>query len=371
MSAFPLEIRDVNPEVNKKLLKHFTGERTGFLQVGPDKWFMPSKFRHEADKYYNMAIRPDDTWVVAFPRSGTTMVQEILWLLSNNLDYESAYRVPQMQRFPFLEFSTFIHEQAKVEFMSQNAMDPKKQAILGMVALPGYEVLGYVPSPRFIKTHLPFSLLPSNLLESGAKVVYIARNPKDVAVSCYHFKRLVQAFGYTGNFASYWDYFEKNQPRSAHSPVSVNGGDTTQPAHIPLSVNPSLSCDLNCFRIRVVVPWAPYWAHINEGWKRRHQPNVLFLFYEDINKDLPGTVRKVAQFLNKSLSEEQVAQMSQHLNIENFRRNPAVNMDFLKEVGLLNSGEQSFIRKGVYRGQRRITAQTQKSRAWGLSIVGA
>nr|CAD7575416.1 unnamed protein product [Timema californicum] len=93
------------------------------------------------------------------------------------------------------------------------------------------------------------------------------------------------------------------------------------------------------------VPWAPYWAHINEGWKRRHQPNVLFLFYEDINKDLPSTVRKVAQFLNKSLSEEQVAQMSKHLNIENFRRNPAVNMDFLKEVGLLNSGEQSFIRK--------------------------
>nr|CAD7263521.1 unnamed protein product [Timema shepardi] len=137
------------------------------------------------------------------------------------------------------------------------------------------------------------------------KVVYIARNPKDVAVSCYHFKRLVQAFGYTGDFASYWDYFEKNQ-----------------------------------------LPWAPYWAHINEGWKRRHQPNVLFLFYEDINKDLPGTVRKVAQFLNKSLSEEQVAQMSKHLNIENFRRNPAVNMDFLKEVGLLNSGEQSFIRKG-------------------------
>nr|CAD7428745.1 unnamed protein product [Timema monikensis] len=69
-----------------------------------------------------------------------------------------------------IQFSTFIHEQAKVEFMSQNAMDPKKQAILGMVALPGYEVLGYVPSPRFIKTHLPFSLLPPNLLESGAKV---------------------------------------------------------------------------------------------------------------------------------------------------------------------------------------------------------
>ena len=32
--------------------------------------------------------------------------------------------------------------------------------------------------PRFIKTHLPLSLLPDDLLEK-AKVIYVARNPKD------------------------------------------------------------------------------------------------------------------------------------------------------------------------------------------------
>ena len=31
---------------------------------------------------------------------------------------------------------------------------------------------------RFIKTHLPLSLLPDDLLEK-AKVIYVARNPKD------------------------------------------------------------------------------------------------------------------------------------------------------------------------------------------------
>jgi hypothetical protein len=31
-------------------------------------------------------------------------------------------------------------------------------------------------------------------------------------------------------------------------------------------------------------PWAPYWSHVIEGWEYRHHPNVLFLFYEEMNK---------------------------------------------------------------------------------------
>lgn len=31
-------------------------------------------------------------------------------------------------------------------------------------------------------------------------------------------------------------------------------------------------------------PWMPYWSHVNEGWKLKDHPNVLFLFYEEMNK---------------------------------------------------------------------------------------
>lgn len=90
----------------------------------------------------------------------------------------------------------------------------------------------------------------------------------------------------------------------------------------------------------------PYWAHIKEGWSHRHDSNVLFMFYENMSRDLPGTIRKVATFLGKKMNEEDVAKLTEYLKIENFRTNVAVNCCELKDVGVLKHGEQDFVRKG-------------------------
>ena len=42
-------------------------------------------------------------------------------------------------------------------------------------------------SPVILHTHLPFRLIPNQVLEKGIKIVYILRNPKDVVVSLYYF----------------------------------------------------------------------------------------------------------------------------------------------------------------------------------------
>ena len=47
------------------------------------------------------------------------------------------------------------------------------------------EFTAKLPSPRVIKSHLPFEFLPPKLLDT-CKVIYVGRNPKDTCVSYYH-----------------------------------------------------------------------------------------------------------------------------------------------------------------------------------------
>ena len=52
-----------------------------------------------------------------------------------------------------------------------------------------YQVVKLLPSPRFFKSHLPDHLIPPDVFTKRAKIVYVARNPKDLAVSYYYFCR--------------------------------------------------------------------------------------------------------------------------------------------------------------------------------------
>lgn len=119
MLEFPFEINDVPSQINLNLLDHFkgkleigsvveknisiSGEKDGFVQVGPSKYFFPKQFKENASMYYNFEARSSDIWVSSFPRSGTTWTQEMVWLIGNNLDFERARNDYLTNRFPFFE----------------------------------------------------------------------------------------------------------------------------------------------------------------------------------------------------------------------------------------------------------------------------
>jgi len=49
-------------------------------------------------------------------------------------------------------------------------------------------VIELLPSPRLMRSHLPYNLIPKGQDETTmCKYIYIARNPKDAVVSLYHF----------------------------------------------------------------------------------------------------------------------------------------------------------------------------------------
>lgn len=67
----PAEIREVDRTLHEKMSRFFRGERSGFVEVGPDKYFLPKKYEEDAMKLHSFRPRPDDTWIVTFPRSGS------------------------------------------------------------------------------------------------------------------------------------------------------------------------------------------------------------------------------------------------------------------------------------------------------------
>ena len=68
------------------------------------------------------------------------------------------------------------------------------------------EIIDNLESPRLFMTHLPYRYLPEQLREGKGKIVYVQRNPKDLFVSFYNFKK---GKGITGQVSTWEDFFEK------------------------------------------------------------------------------------------------------------------------------------------------------------------
>ena len=55
------------------------------------------------DSYKNYSIFPDDIFILGYPRSGTTRLEELVWIIANDFDYETQLGYDCGTRIPFLE----------------------------------------------------------------------------------------------------------------------------------------------------------------------------------------------------------------------------------------------------------------------------
>ncbi|XP_018011736.1 sulfotransferase 4A1 isoform X2 [Hyalella azteca] len=126
----------------------------------------------------NFQARETDVIVASFPKTGTTWVQEIVYMLTHDCRSSTDDDATLETRFPYLEYP-----------------------------YPGLKTVAATPGPRCIKTHLPYHLLPPSVTTAGAKVVYVTRNPRDTVVSYYHFARLLTSAGFIGTLDDFIDDF--------------------------------------------------------------------------------------------------------------------------------------------------------------------
>lgn len=253
------------PIVDKYLKSNQSVTSSGFCKAWPSGCVLPVGYVEEAERIRRLGVREDDVWVVTYPKCGTTWTQEMTWLLVNNLDYDAAKATSIVRRSPFMEFGSLTKG--------------SKSDLPDTVA-----IVENLKPPRVIKSHLPLQLLPYQLWTVKPKIIYVAREAKDVAVSYYHHHRLVTA--YTGTIQDFVEAF-------------VEGS----------------------------VMYGSLWDHILEFWKIRDEPYILFNTYEEMKKDLPGVVQRTAKFLNRSLDSRQLEELCEHLSFESMKKNPSTNLE--------------------------------------------
>ncbi|XP_042333093.1 sulfotransferase 1C2-like isoform X2 [Sceloporus undulatus] len=242
-----------------------------------------SKTAENWDSIWNFKAQPDDLIICTYPKSGTTWIQEIVDMIQQGGDPQKCARAPIEKRIPFLEFF------------------PPKPRLFGL------ELAEAMPSPRLLKTHLPVQLLPPSIWQHNCKIIYLARNIKDCAVSYFHFHLMNTTLPEPGN----WDQFLED--------------------FIAGNVN-----------------WGSWFDHVHGWWNAKSDHPVLYLFYEDVKEDPAQEICKIAQFLGLELSELVVNQIVQHTVFESMKVNPFVNYTTVPAY-LMDHTISSFMRKASQR----------------------
>lgn len=241
---------------------------------------MPNVFAYKTgfeDFIDKFQTRHDDVFIVGHPRSGTTWLQEITWQIFNDGKISAE---PIGHRVLFFDEAKYPNT-TQPDIMTQ-------------------------PSPRLMKTHMPYHAIPKGTTDaSRCKYIYVARNPKDVAVPFYNFdQKMAPLTGYSGPFEFFAKMFMEGKTY-----------------------------------------WGSWVEHVLGWWEHREDDNVLFLKYEDLKKDLFSLVHLIADFLGKSLSKEVVNRIAKQCTFDEMVNNAAAYWMMTQDNKLPN-----FLRKGQVGG---------------------
>jgi hypothetical protein len=189
-----------------------------------------------------IAVRPDDTFIVSYPRSGNTWTR---FLIANLL---------------------FAGQPISFANIERLIPDAEAQSSLYMKR---------VPSPRVIKSHQYFD-------HRYPKVLYITRDPRDVAVSYYNFSRKYR------HFAD--DYPLEHYVHGFVTGTVLSSG------------------------------WGT-WAENVGTWvaARNGQPTFLLLRYEDLIADTQAELAKVARFFGVDASPGELSRAIENSSADHLR----------------------------------------------------
>jgi aryl sulfotransferase len=242
----------------------------------------------DSTRWNSFEFRDDDIVIGTWPKSGTTLTQQIVC----QLVFKGAEDAFGQELSPWIDFR----------------ITPADE-VLGMAAAQHHR--------RFLKTHLPLDAL---VFSPKAKYIYIGRDARDVVWSWHHHHAITSDAAYR----------MLNPPDRTWPEFPRPDSDVRRVYHRWL--------DMDGY------PLFPYWSHVQGWWNIRALPNVLLMHFNQLLWDLPGSVRAIAAFLGIAIDEAKFPLILEHCSIEHMRR-AAAEVDFLDVI--FDGGGGSFIYKGT------------------------
>jgi hypothetical protein len=269
------------------------------VHVSPLTWLIKAALAHLRGKAAagpKAFVFPDDVFLVSFPRSGNTWTR---FLLGNSIFRD--------------EPVTFANVESRIPDIYINS----QQAMLRL------------PRPRVLKSHEPFD-------PRYGKMIYIVRDPRDVAVSSYHYmiKRKV---------------IDENYPIEAFIRHFLTG-----------ALNGT----------------AGSWGENVATWLavRGDDREFLLLRYEDMLQDTARELRKVVSFLQLGISELQLARAIDLSSADRMRALEKKQSLVWKRTRH-DRQDKAFVRvanSGDWKLQLPVSSVAQIETAWGsvMRILG-
>ena len=232
----------------------------------------------DSARWDGFAFRPGDIVISTPPKCGTTWTQMLCALLI----------------FDGPDFPTPLDELSPWLDMCNRPLTEVR------------DLLAAQTHRRFIKTHTPLDGIP---LTDEVTYLVVGRDPRDVAVSYEH-------------HAANMDFEHFMALRAA----AVGNDDL---AELPERRVPSED-PVERFRAFVAdetqggpPTLASVLHHLDTGWQRRRDPNVVLFHYADLKADLPGELQRLANVLGIPCSAERARALAPEASLARMRERGA------------------------------------------------
>jgi len=271
----------------------------------------PRKTRELHNHHFDSTVwngfpfRDDDIFIATYAKTGTTWTQQII----AQLLFEGADDLPVADMSPWLDLRV-----------------PPNEVKLAALAAQTHR--------RFIKTHLPLDAL---VYSPQGKYIYIARDGRDVVWSMYN---------HHANANALWYQLLNDTPGRVGPPIEKP----------PASIRQYFLdwMDRDCH------PFWPFWEHVASWWAARDLPNLMLLHFEELRRDLPGQMRRIAGFLDIEIDERRFPRMVEHCSFAWMKANATKSTPL---GGIIwDGGAETFINKGTNGRWREVLTPEDVSR---------